>query len=79
MGDVDDINVTLHSVDIRTHVEFVREIQGTEFVCFCFKHNCFLTDSYAINCGDDLAIVGQFDQQRLRLVAQTVHEIEGKN
>ena len=39
----------------------------------------FLTDSYAINCGDDLAIVGQFDQQRLRLVAQTVHEIEGED
>ena len=39
----------------------------------------FKTDSYTINCGDNLAIVGQFDQQRLRLVAQTVHEIEGKN
>ena len=39
----------------------------------------FLTDSYAINGGDELAIGGQFDQQRLRLVAQTVHEIEGKD
>ena len=49
--DVDDINVTLHSVDIRTHVEFVREIQGTEFVCFCFEHNCFweLYSSWHLN------------------------------
>ena len=79
VGDVDDVNVTLHSVDIRTHVEFVREIQGEEFVGFSFEHNCFFTDSYAINCGDDLAIVGQFDHQRLRLIAQTVHEIEGED
>jgi hypothetical protein len=41
VGDVDDVNVTLHSVDIRTHVEFVREIQGAEPVGFCFEHNWF--------------------------------------
>jgi hypothetical protein len=41
MGDIDDIKVSLHAVDIRTHVEFVRKIQGTEFVGFCFEHNCF--------------------------------------
>jgi hypothetical protein len=39
MGDVDDINITLHTVDIRTHVKFVLEIQGTEFFGFSFEHN----------------------------------------
>jgi hypothetical protein len=69
VGNVDDVNITLRTIDIRTHVKFVREIQGAEFVVFCFEHNCFFTDSYAINCGDNLAIVGQFDLQRLRLIA----------
>jgi hypothetical protein len=39
VGDVDDVNITLHTINIRTHVKFVREIQGTEFVGFCFEHN----------------------------------------
>jgi hypothetical protein len=39
VGNVDDVNIALHTVDIRTHVEFVSEIQGTEFVGFSFEHN----------------------------------------
>jgi hypothetical protein len=39
VGNVDDVNIALHTVDIRTHVKFVGEIQGTEFFGFSFEHN----------------------------------------
>jgi hypothetical protein len=39
VSDVDNVNIALHTVDIRTHVKFVGEIQGTEFFGFSFEHN----------------------------------------